>query len=76
MTRRYYSSRTKPKSLTLEELYQKLQVLYLLFRDKDFFQGKAGITKDNLPETITHEAALDLDSLTERLKLYCSPLKA
>jgi len=60
MTRRYYSSRTKPKNLTLEELYQKLQVLYLLFRDKDYFKGKAGITKDNLPEAITHEAVLDL----------------
>lgn len=60
MTRRYYSSRIKPKSLTLEDLYQKLQVLYLLFRDKDFFRGKAGITKDNLPEAVMHEALLDL----------------
>ena len=60
MTRRYYSSRIKTKSLTLEELYQKLQILYLLFRDKDFFKGKAGITKDNLPEAIMHEAILDL----------------
>jgi hypothetical protein len=60
MTRRYYSSRTKPKSLTLDELYQKLSALYLLFRDKDFFKAKAGITKDNLPESITHEATLDL----------------
>lgn len=60
MTRRYYSSRTKPRSLTLEEFYQKLQYLYLLFRDKDFFKGKAGITEGNLPEAIKHEAALDL----------------
>jgi hypothetical protein len=60
MTRHYYSSRTKPKSLTLEELYQKLQYLYLLFRDKDFFKGKTEITKDYLPEAIMHEAALDL----------------
>ena len=60
MTRRYYSSRIKPKSLTLEELYQKFQALYLLFRDKDFFKGKAGITKNILPEAIMHEAALDL----------------
>jgi hypothetical protein len=61
MTRRYYSSRTKPKSITLEELYQKLQVLYLLFRDKDYFKGKAEITKDNLPDAIKHEAVLDLN---------------
>jgi hypothetical protein len=60
MTRRYYSSRTKPGTLTLEDLYQKLQNLYLLFRDKDFFKGKAGITRENLPEAILHEAALDL----------------
>ena len=43
MTRRYYSSRTKPRSLTLEELYWKLQNLYLMFYKKDFFKGKAGI---------------------------------
>ena len=61
MTRRYYSSRNKPRNLTLEEFYQKLQSLYLLFRDKDFFKGKAGITHDNLPEAIKHEAALDLN---------------
>ncbi len=45
MIRRYYSSRNKPKNLTLEELYQKLQHLYLFFRDKDFFEGKAGIAQ-------------------------------
>lgn len=60
MTRRYYSSRSKPKVLTLEELYQKLHVLYLLFRDKDFFKGKAGITMKYLPDAIMHEAILDL----------------
>ena len=60
MTRRYYSSRNKLRSLTLEELYQKLQYLYLLFRDKDFFKGKSGITTNYLPEAIKHEAALDL----------------
>jgi hypothetical protein len=61
MARRYYSSRSKPKSLTLDELYQKLQHLYLLFRDKDFFKEKAGITKNDLPEAIMHEAALVLN---------------
>ncbi len=60
MTRRYYTSRSKPKSLTVEELYQKLQNLYLLFRDKDYFKNKAGITKESLPDAILHEAALDL----------------
>ncbi len=59
-TRLYYSSRTKPKKLTLEELYKKLEYLYLFFRDKDYFKGKAGITQSNFPEGLLHEAALDL----------------
>lgn len=60
MTRHYYSSRNKLRSLTLEELYQKLQHLYLFFRGKDFFAGKAGITQSFLPDSIKHEAALEL----------------
>jgi hypothetical protein len=60
MIRRYYSSRIKPKSLNLEELQLKLQVLYLFFRDKDYFKQKAEITKDNLPEAINYEAVLEL----------------
>jgi len=60
MTRRYYSSRSKPRSLTLEELYWKLQNLYLMFRNKDFFKGKAGITETTLPDAIKHEAAVAL----------------
>ncbi|MBI5963288.1 MAG: hypothetical protein HY863_07425 [Chloroflexi bacterium] len=61
MNRRYYSSRNKPRILTLGEFYRKLQNLYLLFRNKDFFKRKAGITNDNLPDAIMHEAALDLN---------------
>src|SRR3990172_8049668 len=60
MTRRYYSSRNKPTPLTLGELYWKLQNLYLLFRDRDYFKGKAGITKTDLPDAIKHEAAVAL----------------
>ncbi len=60
MTRHYYSSRNKPVSLTLEQLYQKLQHLYFFFRDKDFFKEKAGITQNYLPDAIKHEAALEL----------------
>ena len=57
MARRYYSSRTKPGTLTLQDLYWKIQNLYLLFRDKDSFKQKAGITSYNLPAGIKHEAA-------------------
>jgi hypothetical protein len=61
MTRRYYSSRTKPGSLTLEELYRKLQNLYLVFCDKDFFKGKAEISRNHdFPDAIKYEAAIAL----------------
>jgi hypothetical protein len=60
MTRRYYSSRNKPTTLTLGELYWKFQNLYLLFRDQDYFKGKAGITKTNLPDIIKRKAAIAL----------------
>ena len=60
MTRRYYSSRKRPGGLTLEELYSKLQNLYMLFRDKDYFKGKAGITQTDFPDAIKHEAAVAL----------------
>jgi hypothetical protein len=61
MARRYYSARTKPGSLTLEELYRKLQNLYLVFCDKDFFKGKAGIYRYTLPDAIKYEAAIALN---------------
>lgn len=60
MVRRYYSARNKPKSLTLGELYWKFQNLYLLFRDRDYFKGKAGITETGLSETIKRTAAIAL----------------
>ncbi|PKN01213.1 MAG: hypothetical protein CVU77_06420 [Elusimicrobia bacterium HGW-Elusimicrobia-1] len=60
MVRRYYSLRTKPGSITLEELYRKIQNLYLMFRNKDYFKKKAGITEFHFPDTIQHEAAVAL----------------
>jgi hypothetical protein len=60
MKRRYYSSRTRPQELTLQGLYLKLQHLYLLFRDKDYFSDRAGITKFSVPDQIKHKAVLDL----------------
>lgn len=58
MVRRYYSSRTKLKKLTVEELYVRIQHLYLFFRDRDYFKGKARITTTALPDEIKHKAAL------------------
>jgi len=48
-------------SLTLGELYWKLQNLYLMFRDKDFFKEKAGILQHDIPKAIEHEAAVALN---------------
>ncbi len=60
MARRYYSSRTKPKNLSLQDLHWKLQNLYLLYRNKDYFKSKCGITERDLPKSIKHEAAVAL----------------
>ncbi len=62
MTRRYYSARTRPHALTLAQLYQKLQSLYLMFREKDYFKQRTGISSySRIPDQIQHEAALALD---------------
>ena len=61
MSRRYYTSRNNPKALTIEALYWKIQHLYLFFRDKDYFKGKAGITSTDLPDSIKHKSALSLN---------------
>ena len=61
MTRQYYSSRKKPGGLTLEEIYWKLQNLYLMFRDADYFKEKAAITQNHLPDSIKHEAVVALN---------------
>jgi hypothetical protein len=61
MYRRYYSSRKKGLgSLTIEQLYSKLQNVYILFRDKDYFKGSAGITATEVPDSIKCEAAVVL----------------
>lgn len=60
MVRRYYSSRNKPGSLTLEQLHLKLVNLYLLLRDRDYFKEKAKITQTVLPDAIKYEAELAL----------------
>ena len=60
MTRRYYSSRKKPQSLSLEDLYWKLQNLYLLFLKGNYFKGNAGLTENVFPDEINHEAAVAL----------------
>jgi hypothetical protein len=61
MTRRYYSSRAKNKSLSLEDLYVKLQNLYLYFRDREYFKWLANITNKTTPALIKYEAGIALD---------------
>jgi len=60
MVRRYYSSRNKPKKLTIEELYVRFKNLYLLFRNRDYFKLKARITSTDLPEEIKYKAGLSI----------------
>lgn len=61
MERRYYSSRKHPKSLDIEGLYWKMQNLFMYFRDKDYFKGKTGITKFEIPDGIKYEVALAIN---------------
>ncbi len=58
--RRYYSSRTSNRSLSVEELYWKLRNLYLFFRKNNYFRQKAGITENYVPDSIEHKAAIVL----------------
>jgi len=58
-TRRYYTARNQPSGLTLDGLYRKLQYLYMLFLERDYFKA-AGITKSVLPDVMKHKAALSL----------------
>lgn len=60
MTRRYYATRKQPGNLTLDDLYMKFQNLYLLFRERDYFKEKAGITDRDLPDAMRYEAAIVL----------------
>jgi len=61
MKRRYYSSRNRSSTLNLAELFWKFKNLYLLFRDKDYFRCKAGITKTDLPDIVRRKAAIALN---------------
>lgn len=58
--KRYYSARKNPKSLSIQDLYWKVQHLYFLFREKDYFKGYGGITQSHLKDEIKHAAALPL----------------
>lgn len=58
ISRKYYSSRTRPRQLSLMGLYQKLQCVYFLFRDKDYFKEHFEITRTYIPESINNEALI------------------
>jgi hypothetical protein len=61
MMRRYYSRRNKPGSLTLQQLYWKLQNLYFRFREGDFFKELAGIDEGGVPPSVRYDAAIAFD---------------
>lgn len=58
MTRRYYSSRNNPRSLTVAELYLKLQYLYTMFQKRNYFKHKADITNDYFSDSIKYKAGI------------------
>lgn len=60
MIRKYYSSRNKLYKMTLDQLYVKLQNLYVLFRDKDYFKEELQITKYSLPTEAINIANISL----------------
>lgn len=61
MSRKYYSSRKNPKSLTIGQLYHKLQHLFLYYREQDYFKDKAGITNHDFPNHFKHKATISLN---------------
>ena len=63
MARRYYSSRTNPKRLAIEQVYRRFEALYLMFRHKGYFKEQAGITQYDFPDVIKHEAVAALGFL-------------
>jgi hypothetical protein len=60
MTRKYYSIRNNPGSISIKELCWKVQNQYLYFKDKDYFKGKTSITPSYFPDSAKHEAAIVL----------------
>ncbi len=59
MTRKYFSSRNKHKKISLEDLYEKLQNLYLYFLDRDYFK-ESGMKNKYVSDAIKYEAAVKL----------------
>jgi hypothetical protein len=60
MARKYYSSRKQSKRITADELHTRLVSLFQLFRDKDFFKEKTGLTEHEFPKSLSHEAVIFL----------------
>lgn len=58
--KRYYSARNRPKTLTLHALRWKVEHLYLFLCEKDYFKGKAGVTKGYVPDEFKHKVAMAL----------------
>ncbi len=66
MTRKYFASRNNQQKISIDQLYEKLQNLYFLFREKDFLKEKAKINSHEsdtkwVPESIMRIAAIKLN---------------
>lgn len=62
MPKKYYSARTNPKKMTLNELYWKFKNFYILFRDRGYFEEKLGLnSRTHRSADAEGEAALALN---------------
>ncbi len=57
--RKYYSSRVKKAKLDINDLYFRLKNLYFLYRDRDYFKEKLGISKQHIPEDAVYKVMLE-----------------
>jgi hypothetical protein len=52
----HYSSRNRTSILTLADVYFRLNSLFELYRSKDYFRQKTGLTYNYFPSSLTHDA--------------------
>lgn len=74
MNRKYYSSRTNSKALTIDDLYFKFKNIYLLFREKDYFLEKIGLSGKDVPDKTMYDVAIKLSFQPFPIERWDSPL--
>ena len=59
-TRRYYSARKAQKTISPSEAHWRLDHLFTLFRGRDYFRAKLGISGDDTPKSLVSESVIKL----------------